>query len=314
MKRLRAGPFLDSYRGLSIVHTRQYSLETGAPPRDLLRRRTRVAEYYRIPWSDDFMGQSLVIHAAGAPAAAHLRHHAENETFGNQILIDLYDESKDTFFTITWQELLLHAALDEEDRCEMLNSLRGNNAVDEHTHLTEAAAAALPAHPMDKTNMYVHENQAAAGAHTGPTLFLQDNPVPIEYQNHGVMYGELRTFYRQSGLFPVGNAYMRGFEHSHLVNQVTNDLANSLGHAPNWGPPVAGVPPAENTRKAFFTQLMLGYSEDNAGNRAFNGFVYNIGMRPNLHVGRMVNTFVKPHAPRFVHIAAQIFSQVSHIK
>jgi hypothetical protein len=44
LRRLKAGPMLDSYRGLNIIHSRQYSLETGAPPRDLLRRRTRVAE------------------------------------------------------------------------------------------------------------------------------------------------------------------------------------------------------------------------------------------------------------------------------
>ena len=38
MRRLKNGPSLDSYRGLSMIHSRQYSLETGAPPRDLLRR------------------------------------------------------------------------------------------------------------------------------------------------------------------------------------------------------------------------------------------------------------------------------------
>ena len=30
MKRLKQGPMLDSYRGLNIIHSRQYSLETGA--------------------------------------------------------------------------------------------------------------------------------------------------------------------------------------------------------------------------------------------------------------------------------------------
>ena len=49
VRRLRAGPDLGSYRGLSIVNTRAFSMEIGAPPRDILRRRVRVAEYYRIP-------------------------------------------------------------------------------------------------------------------------------------------------------------------------------------------------------------------------------------------------------------------------
>jgi hypothetical protein len=51
-KRLKAGPDIQSYRGLNIINTRSFSLEDGAPPRDVLRRRVRVAEYYRIPWED----------------------------------------------------------------------------------------------------------------------------------------------------------------------------------------------------------------------------------------------------------------------
>lgn len=47
-KRLRAGPDINSYRGLNIINSRAFSLEDGAPPRDVLRRRVRVAEYYRI--------------------------------------------------------------------------------------------------------------------------------------------------------------------------------------------------------------------------------------------------------------------------
>lgn len=72
---------------------RQYSLETGAPPRDLLRRRVRVAEYYRIPWSDDFLGQSLVINAQQGNAH-HVQANHENHGFGSHVLVDLYDESK----------------------------------------------------------------------------------------------------------------------------------------------------------------------------------------------------------------------------
>jgi hypothetical protein len=49
VKRLRQGPDIAQYRGLSIVNSRAYSMETGAPPRDVLRRRVRVAEYYRVP-------------------------------------------------------------------------------------------------------------------------------------------------------------------------------------------------------------------------------------------------------------------------
>jgi hypothetical protein len=99
IRRLKQGPMLPSYRDLSIVHSRAYPLETGAPPRDLLRRRVRVAEYCRIPWQQGF------------------REHAD-DTY-----IELYDESRDTFFRLSYRELLLRAALDEQDRQDMLRSL-----------------------------------------------------------------------------------------------------------------------------------------------------------------------------------------------
>lgn len=50
IRRLKQGPKINNYRGLSIINSRSFSLEDGAPPRDVLRRRVRVAEYYRIPW------------------------------------------------------------------------------------------------------------------------------------------------------------------------------------------------------------------------------------------------------------------------
>jgi hypothetical protein len=48
LKRLKAGPIINSYRGLRVVHSLNFSLENGVPPRDILCRRVRVAEYYRI--------------------------------------------------------------------------------------------------------------------------------------------------------------------------------------------------------------------------------------------------------------------------
>lgn len=85
VKRLRAGPDMGSYRGLSIVNTRAFSMEIGAPPRDILRRRVRVAEYYRIP-----------------PQGANSRW-----------AVELYDESRDTWFTVRRDELDRYARLDE---------------------------------------------------------------------------------------------------------------------------------------------------------------------------------------------------------
>jgi hypothetical protein len=77
-KRLKQGPDLSSYRGINVVHSRAFSLETGQQPRDILRRRVRTAEYYRIlPHKDN----------------------AKRE-------FELYNEERDTWFTMTFQDLL----------------------------------------------------------------------------------------------------------------------------------------------------------------------------------------------------------------
>jgi hypothetical protein len=52
LKRLAQGPDLPSYRGLSIIHSQKFSLEPGRKPRNVLKRRVRVAEYYWIPLAD----------------------------------------------------------------------------------------------------------------------------------------------------------------------------------------------------------------------------------------------------------------------
>lgn len=83
IKRLKAGPELGTYRGLKVIHSRAFSIETGARPRDLLNRRIRVAEYYRIPWSEDNIGKTY----------------------------EFYDESRDSWFKMTWEDLVKAAEL-----------------------------------------------------------------------------------------------------------------------------------------------------------------------------------------------------------
>ena len=82
-KRLAQGPELSSYRGLSIIHSRKFSMDTGTTPRDLLRRRVRVAEYYRIPWNPQNPSRSY----------------------------EFYDQSRDTMFRLTWDQLCKMAKL-----------------------------------------------------------------------------------------------------------------------------------------------------------------------------------------------------------
>jgi hypothetical protein len=49
LKRLAQGPDLPSYRGLSIIYSKKFNLEPGREPRNVLKRKVRVAEYYWLP-------------------------------------------------------------------------------------------------------------------------------------------------------------------------------------------------------------------------------------------------------------------------
>ncbi|KAJ1469886.1 hypothetical protein T484DRAFT_1850123 [Baffinella frigidus] len=79
VKRLKSGPDLKSYRGLNVVHSRHFSMEAGRQPRDLLNRRVRVAEHYKVP-----------------PMTAR-------EMANNTVM--LYDEGKDQMVGIPCSEL-----------------------------------------------------------------------------------------------------------------------------------------------------------------------------------------------------------------
>lgn len=76
-QRLAAGPELPSYRGLSFINTRKFSLDAGTAPRDLLRRRVRVSEHYRIPWNI--------------------------ENFNKRY--EFYDQSRDSMFYLSWYQI-----------------------------------------------------------------------------------------------------------------------------------------------------------------------------------------------------------------
>jgi hypothetical protein len=76
-RKLAQGPDLPSYRGLQIINTRQFSLEAGTAPRDMLRRRVRVCEHYHIPWD--------------------LKNLLKRYEF--------YDQSRDSMFYLSWDNL-----------------------------------------------------------------------------------------------------------------------------------------------------------------------------------------------------------------
>lgn len=85
LARLAAGPELASYRGLSIVHSKKFSLDTGTAPRDLMRRKVRVAEYHYIKWEEGNLSKTY----------------------------EFYDQSRDTMFRLSWEELYRMSRMDE---------------------------------------------------------------------------------------------------------------------------------------------------------------------------------------------------------
>ena len=48
-KRLEEGPDIKSYRNIRIIHSHSFPIQDGEAPRDLLRRRVRVSEFYLLP-------------------------------------------------------------------------------------------------------------------------------------------------------------------------------------------------------------------------------------------------------------------------
>lgn len=112
VKRLRQGPDLGNYRGLSVIHSRAFSMETGQQPRDVLRRRVRTAEYYRI-----------------LPSKKNV-----NREF------EFYNEERDTWFTLTFHDLLKYARYLHED------GMKNDNAslVDGIFHRLSAGATEQP--------------------------------------------------------------------------------------------------------------------------------------------------------------------------
>lgn len=101
VKRLKAGPNINTYRGLNIINSRSFSMEDGAPPRDVLRRRVRTAEYYRIPWDPEV--------------------HTKSFSF--------YDESKDSWHRFTWKDLF------RMSECSRTGELGGEDYDDENVEV-----------------------------------------------------------------------------------------------------------------------------------------------------------------------------------
>ena len=85
---LKQGPTISKYRGLNIIKSRAFSMEEGAAPRDVLRRRVRTAEFYYGP-----------IKYSG-------------NTEANAGRVELYDEFTDNFVSLTIDKIMQNALQD----------------------------------------------------------------------------------------------------------------------------------------------------------------------------------------------------------
>jgi hypothetical protein len=85
LKRLAQGPDLPAFRGLNIIHSQKFSLEAGREPRNVLRRKVRVAEYYWLPHEDTKTGDYSY---------------------------ELYDQSTDSFKSFTKAELIKKSGIE----------------------------------------------------------------------------------------------------------------------------------------------------------------------------------------------------------
>jgi len=83
---LKQGPMIAKYRGLNIIKSRAFSMEEGAAPRDVLRRRVRTAEFYYGPITCDNTG-------------------AEQ----NDGRVELYDEYTDNFVSLNISKIMVNA-------------------------------------------------------------------------------------------------------------------------------------------------------------------------------------------------------------
>jgi hypothetical protein len=121
-RRLAQGPDVKSYRGIRIIHSRSFPIEEGSAPRDLLRRRVRVSEFYLLPNCSGGDGAPSnqqdaavdpLLRVAGGEArfpdqggGGEGGRGAAPQAGDAQGEVRLYDESSDSFVIIPYSKLL----------------------------------------------------------------------------------------------------------------------------------------------------------------------------------------------------------------
>ena len=255
------------------------------------------------------------------------------------MMVDLYDESRDTFFTVSVDELLQHAALDEADKLRF-RTLNQEQTVEENQSTLQAqfrlaqrdrATTCLvsmngrqgvlggtpnPAANLDQWIAWA--DQAPAQRLDQPALLLiTSKPGPasqVDYQNMDRKI-EQKSFYTGSGWFNMprlnGQGAMSAEKFMPFIKTVCLNAIGRNGLAVNFNPArlvgLQNVVPPDADRNLIFKKLMMGTPSMVAVGPL--NTVIRMGMRPNLHIGRMVLANKKPNNMRFVHVAGHIMAQ-----
>jgi hypothetical protein len=168
MRKLREGPDIASYRGLKIINTRAFSLEEGAPPRDVLRRRVRVAEYHRIPYTPGVEHQSFAF----------------------------YDESKDAWQKFSWNDLFRMSHIGE------INERDGSADWDDEDAAFDQRVTKLPNYGITDVAMDVFI-QRTVFEHMTVGGFTGDTMRGFTLENEGNLV--LNPWYAMHGIEITGN-------------------------------------------------------------------------------------------------------------
>lgn len=123
-KRLEEGPDIKTYRNIRIIHSHSFPIQDGEAPRDLLRRRVRVSEFYLLPncssgsVASNHTASSSNMQLSGLPCLSPGERdsngnndHKTEESSSRQGIdsagaIRLYDESSDSFIMIRYDKIL----------------------------------------------------------------------------------------------------------------------------------------------------------------------------------------------------------------
>jgi hypothetical protein len=176
------GPNISSYRGLNIINTRSFSLEDGAPPRDVLCRRVRVAEYHRIPWEPENSKRSF----------------------------SFYDESKDSWQKFTFRQLYVMASLDDGE------NRSGDTDADFHLAMNTEMPEIVIVRPNIEHNMLGIIMGRGGIEDLGATLWGQTELSVYDDSMHGIWgmsykYNERAIVFNQKNLIRLWDVAYDGY-------------------------------------------------------------------------------------------------------